>query len=249
MKSISSLFLLPLFFLYSAPALAQGKKLVLINDTYAPFVLEAKKQPGPGLDIEIAVEALKTEGYEVEVKLVGWSRVLKSLKDGEADFTTTLSKKPDREEFIDWSDSYRSRTDYGFYASSDAKFEFKSLDDLNNKKLGTTKDFTYPEEITKGKKVTEETSDNIANTFSKLEKNRFDLLIMNSFVADFYIKDANLSRKIKKFDFKYSNDGHVFMGFSKKKKLTDAIAAFNKGFAAITKSGKLKELELKYGSK
>jgi ABC-type amino acid transport substrate-binding protein len=120
---------------------------------------------------------------------------------------------------------------------------------LNNKKLGTTKDFTYPEEITKGKKVTEETSDNIANTFSKLEKNRFDLLIMNSFVADFYIKDANLSRKIKKFDFKYSNDGHVFMGFSKKKKLTDAIAAFNKGFAAITKSGKIKELELKYGSK
>ena len=135
------------FFASVSALAAPNKTLVLVNDPYPPYVMPAGDKIGPGIDIEIAKEALSRGGYQVEVKLVPFKRVMVMLENGEADFTTTLSFKPERDKFLDWSSSYRDETIYHFYVAKGKTWPATTLADFKGKRLGVTAGFSYPKAI------------------------------------------------------------------------------------------------------
>lgn len=236
-------------FVWSGAAVAAEKKIVLVNDEYAPYVMPEGDAKGPGIDIEIAVEALKRAGYQTEVKIVPWKRVLKSLEDGEADMTTTLSFKDERDKYLDWSVPYRMNTVYHFYTAKGSKLKIASLADLKGKTLGVTDGFTYPKEVTDSKDFTRDEAKDVSKTLGKLVAGRSDAAILNSIVGVWEMNKANLGDKVEKqaFELQSVEDTRgTMMGFSKKRNLKDVVQAFNKALDEMIKDGTVGKLEQKY---
>jgi|GEM_PF-1949983 len=243
--------------LLSVNAMAQGKaaggksKIVLINDSYPPFVMEAGNPLGEGMDVEIAREALKRGSngkIEVEVKLVPWKRVLKTLEDGAADFTTSISYKKERDAFLDWSDAYRSMTTYYFYTKKGSPLKLTKLEELEGKRLGVTAGFTYPDEISKNDKIKKEDAPDIKLSMEKLLKDRTDYIVVNSVAGLWSLKEGKFLEGLEKQPYEHvSKDAlGTLMAFAKKKKHAEAVKAMNAGIKSMIEDKSIEKIEQKY---
>jgi len=89
------------------------KEVLLVNDPYPPYVMDDGSKAGPGIDMEIAVKVLSNLGVKTKIQLVPFKRALAMLESGDADLTTTLSFREDRDAYLLWSAPYRTDTAYG----------------------------------------------------------------------------------------------------------------------------------------
>jgi polar amino acid transport system substrate-binding protein len=230
-----------------AMAAEPAPKLQLVNDVYPPFVLEKNNPLGEGIDIEIAREALRRGGgYEIEVTLVPWKRVLHMLQIGEADLTTTITRTDERETFLDWSRGYRASTTYSFYTSTASNI--RTMNDLNGKTLGVTRGYKYPEKITSIPNVVLDESNSIEGTLKKLAAGRVNAIVINGAVGQWKINRLGLTERIGKpaFTFVNPDKSPTLMAFSKKRNPSPALQAMNRGLAEMIRDGSLQKIERKY---
>ena len=235
-------------------AVAQGqpaipaKLLRLVTAPYPPFVHEAGSAHGEGMDVDIAREALKRSGYEVELQLVPWKRALLMLERGDADFTTTISRNGDRDRFIDWSQGYRSWVRYHFYARANTAETLQILKDLDGKTLGITLGYFYPDAVVKPPehRVRIETGKDMATTIRMLRAGRSDYIVVNALAGAWEISQLGLMGELKQQPLVYSSDSPTYMGFSKVRNNAPAIEAMNKGLSSMIKDGTLAKIEKKY---
>jgi polar amino acid transport system substrate-binding protein len=78
-----SLVVLAMALLVCVNAYSQGKVLNAATDAWPPYA-DPKNSSG-GLSVEIAQEALKSEGYTLKVHFVPWARALKEAETGVSD--------------------------------------------------------------------------------------------------------------------------------------------------------------------
>ena len=224
------------------------KKLLLVTAAYPPFVHAAGNPQGEGMDIDIAREALKRGGYEIEVQLVPWKRALLMLERGEADFTTTISRSGDRDQFIDWSQGYRNWVRYHFYARANTAESLKDLSHLDGKTLGITLGYFYPDAVVKPSEhsVRIETGKDMATTIRMFRAGRSDYIVVNALAGAWEINQLGLMGDLKLQPLVHSSDNPTYMGFSKVRNNTRAVEAMNKGLSSMIKDGTLTKIEKKY---
>lgn len=118
-----------------------AEKLILAADLWPPF----NGEPGStneGILVEIA--KLSLQGYEIEYKIIPWSRALKEARDGKIHGVVGAAKA-DAPDFIFPSEP-QSRLINSFFYVSD--WEFQGLKSLEGKILGVMQDYTYGDLIT-----------------------------------------------------------------------------------------------------
>ncbi len=232
--------------LVSGPAWAQAKKIVAAADPYPPFVDPAN--PKEGLSLEVAREAFKTQGYELEFKVVPWARAEAGLATGDYDIL------PDA-----WSTEARRKTQLfsAPYAQNDVKFikkkgdpfEFKGLGSLKGKSVGTVRDYNYGDAFQNDPGFKREAIDSLAANVDKLLLGRLDLTLEDEIVARSVLsrKDPKLLDKIEFTENSLSsNPLYITTGISNPR-AQEIIDAFNKGLAAIKKSGAYARILKGYG--
>lgn len=236
--------------LLSTQAVAAPKqKVKMINDTYAPFVLDAKHKVGPGIDVEIAKKALENAGYDVDFEIVPWGRVLKDLELGKADLTTTLSFKEERDSYLDWSEPYRKTTTYVFFMRKDDNRAIKSFDDIKPLTVGAVKKFTYPDEIETNKDLKLTRAKDLSDAAQMLLKKRVDVVIANSVQGVWELREAGLLDQLRTAEFELLSEDRgrgTMMGFSKKRKQKEILDAFNQELKKMIESGEFQAIHDKY---
>ncbi|MFW6229355.1 MAG: amino acid ABC transporter substrate-binding protein [Halanaerobium sp.] len=112
----------------------EGKMVVGLDDSFPPMGFRDDSGEIVGFDIDLAKEAAKRLGVEVEFKAVDWDGVILSLKNGTIDVIWNgLTITEEREESIDFTDPYLENSQ-SIVVQKDSDIETK--DDLADKVVG-----------------------------------------------------------------------------------------------------------------
>ena len=112
----------------------KGKIVVGLDDSFPPMGFRDDNGEIVGFDIDLAKEAAKRLGVEVEFKAVDWDGVILSLKNGMIDVIWNgLTITPEREESIDFTQPYLENSQ-SIVVQTDSEIENK--EDLAGKVVG-----------------------------------------------------------------------------------------------------------------
>lgn len=224
-----------------------SRRLLLVNAEYPPFVMSPGDAQGPGMDIDIAREAMRRSGYAIDVELVPWRRALHMLEHGQADLTTTISLSGDRSRYLRFSIGYREAVQYRFYSRRGASVALERLDQLNGISLGLTSGFFYPQAIREAPGVRIHEGKDLATTVQMLQASRTDLIVVNHLAGAWTIRRLGLEDKLQRLPFVYSSGSPTYMAFSRVRHPDDAaLEAMDRGLKQMLADGALKRIESRY---
>jgi polar amino acid transport system substrate-binding protein len=230
-----------------APAETSARKLVMVNAIYAPYINAPGHSFGPGIDVEIAQEALRRAGYVMELKIVPWKRVLLMLEHGEADFTTSIGKSGDRDAYLAWTSSYRKPANYRFYSRKDAKGSIRSLGDLNDKRLGVVAGFYYPPALLSRERTAIVQGPNMTGVIKMLEAGRSDVIVASTISGTWEIRELGLGHLLKLHPYEHpASETETFMAFSRKTEFTKPLADVTRVLLDMGRDGTTARIVRKY---
>lgn len=224
----------------------QTAPLLLVTAPYPPFVNPPGDAQGEGIDIDIAREAMRRAGYQIEIKYVPWKRALLMLERGEADLTTTISRSGDRDNYLAWSEGYRVATAYTFYARKGVGQRLKSMDDLDAHSLCITLGHFYPDVISKRPKTNYVSGPSMSNTVAMLAKGRADYMVVNSIAGAWEIQRLKLADQLELQPLSYTSKSPTYMAFSLARPYQKPLAAMKNSLANMAKDGSIAKIEKKY---
>ena len=233
-------------------AVASGQTLpaevILVNSPYPPYVMPEGDARGPGIDMEIAINALNALGIKVVVQLVPFTRVLHMLESGQADLTTTLSFRKDRDAYLFWSEPYRTSTSYLFFTRKDGTFIPAQFADLRGRTVGITRGFAYPPEFANDPAITKSEAPHHESLVGMLLENRFDAIIMNGIVGTYELVASGKIANVRQAPFELSsvNDAGTVMGFSKSRCDKELVVRFDAEIRKMLANGTIARIQRKY---
>lgn len=233
------------FLLAIIPA-AQSKTITLAADNWEPYVL--KEEQEHGIISEVITRAFANVGINVDYHFVPWARALDMAKKGAVEGTFLWYKTPERTPFFYFSDEPLVKFSVVFFHHKDLKFNWESLDDLTEYKIGapigsyvSTKFAEYEKNAVLN--IQRFPTDLIL--FKMLMKNRIDI-----FPQDIIVGYQELNNHFSDITKQYitnhpkpltQRDAYLLISKSnpKNKKL---MAMFNKGFSELKQSGEYSQL-------
>lgn len=232
--------------LIAAPAFAAPKVITAAADPWPPFVDQSN--PTEGLSLEIIREAMKTQDYEVKMVFVPWARAEAGVKDGTYDILPNVWHTDSRAKEMLYSKPYAINA-VKFMKLKGDPFEFKGLDSLKGKRLGTVRGYGYGDAFSKSPDFAREDVADVITNVKKLVAKRIDLTLDDEIVAKSIMAktDAKLLDQVEfTKEALSSNTLHVASGL-KNPRHKEIVEAFDKGFEIIKGNGTLDKVLKKYG--
>lgn len=233
------------------PAAARAKPapLVMVNTVYPPFVNAPGDPAGEGLDVEIAREALRRAGHEMTLTLRPWKRVLLELETGQADFTTTISRRDDRSRYLAWSPAYRNGADYCFFARPGAPFTLAQLDELQGRRLGVVSGFHYPPPLLQVPRLQLVPGRDVTMLVKMLLAERSDYMVATALAGRWELKQLGLSEQVREQPYRYHSDSPNYLAFARARpKAMAALAGVSAALTQMRADGTLRRIEQRYGA-
>jgi len=237
--------LITLTMLFTSAA-AQAEIVTAAQDPWPPFVQEGDN---PGISVEIAQQALKTQGYDLRMKLMPWSRAMNEVKNANIDLIVSAWKTDERTKFLRYSEPYASNQ-IKFITLADNNFEYNGLASLKGKSVGVARGYGYGDEFNADKSFKRPIANDLIANLRKLSSKRIDMTLEDEIVAKATMAANGLDTS--KFRFTTNalstNDVYVVSGISNSRS-EKLINAFNKGLTEIKANGSYEAILVKYGAK
>ena len=170
---------------------AKGKIVVGLDDNYPPMGFKNEKNEIVGFDVDLAKEAAKRLGREVEFKGIDWSSKEAELKSGRVDILWNgLDITEKRKENILFSDPYMDNRQIIFVKKGTT--DITDEKSLAGKTVGTQSSSTAEEyidnnaELLKSIKEVKKYSDYIS-AFMDLENGRLDAIVADEITGRYYM--------------------------------------------------------------
>lgn len=139
-----------------------------------------------GVLVEIATEAFRREGYQLQVRFLPWARALGVAKEGEVDGMVGIWYSSERAQWFNYSKPILANQ-IGFYRRVDHPVAYKTLNDLRPYTIGTVHDYANPPAFEAAHLHVDEANDDLTN-LRKLAAGRLDLVLVDRAVARFMIE-------------------------------------------------------------
>ncbi|MBL1375776.1 transporter substrate-binding domain-containing protein [Zobellella iuensis] len=233
--------------MWMASANSHANTVTAAQDPWPPFVTD--DQAMPGVSVEILAAALKTQGMEVDFKIMPWSRALEETSKGRLDLLPATWFTQERTEYLVYSESYLEN-ELSFIKRADDGFEFTDISSLNGKSVGVVRGYGYGDEFLSAANFNKPEANDLVSNLKKLMAQRIDLTLEDKLVALSSMKEAGLESQ----DFAFSstalstNPLHVTSGKANPNS-TLYIEAYNRGLAEIKSNGTFDAILAKYGIK
>ena len=223
-------------------------EVILVNSPYPPYVMPEGDPNGPGIDMEIAMQALGNLGVRATVTMVPFKRVLAMLEEGQADLTTSLSFRQEREAYLLWSRPYRTGASYVFFTRKGAAFPPRRIEDLRGRTVGVVRGFVFPPAFSEDQDIRKVEAPHIASLMNMLLEGRFDALIVNSLAGRYELLATGRIDEVEQAPFSLVTPGDkgTFMGFSKVRTRPEFVERFNAEIAKMQADGTIRRIEDKY---
>jgi polar amino acid transport system substrate-binding protein len=169
------------------------KKIVVgLDDNYPPMGFKNENNEITGFDVDVAKEASKRLGREVEFKAIDWDSKEAELKSGRVDVLWNgLDITEKRKENMMFSDPYMDNRQLVFVAKGNPK-EINSEKDLKGKTVGTQSGGTAEEYIDahedfKSSMKNVKTYSDYISAFMDLENGRLDAIVSDEITGRYYM--------------------------------------------------------------
>lgn len=222
-------------------AIETEKRIVLGADVYTPYQYE-ENGTLKGMSVDIVKEAFKRMGYSVEIKILPWSRVLKSTENGTVDAMFSSFYIKERSEYMTYAMEPLAVSVQTLFARANAPIKYDgTIQSLKGLRLGTIIGYVYGDAFKQGKENgtldVSEAEDCPANIL-KLMSGRTDVFIDNRDTALFYIKKDHLEKTIVELSPPFTEQEMLYLAFSKKSIKDPAlIDDFNRVLKAMKQDG------------
>lgn len=222
-----------------------AKKIVMATSPdYPPYESVDAKNNGEviGLDIDIAKYITEQLGYELSITSMDFNGLIAALQTGRADFVMSgMSATEERKNSVDFSTEYYVARNT---IVSKSEKPFKSLEELDGKRVGVQLGSTQEAVANKltGVKVTKLNS--ITNIVQELNSNRIDAAIIEDAVAVGFA-DTNPELTMNFLPVSEGDAGYA-IAFPKD---SVYVAEFNRVLAEMKESGLLESMTAKWFEK
>ncbi len=223
-------------------------EFVLVNAPYPPFVMPLGDPAGPGIDMEIALRVLERLGIPTTVRLVPFKRALAMLETGQADMTTSLSLRQERDAYLLWSEPYRTDTAYTFFTRKDSPFTPARLEDLRGKTVGMIRGFVYPRAFAGDPDIGKVEAPQMESLVEMLLHGRFDAIIVNNMAGRYELLATGKMNEVIQapFEIRTPGDTGTVMGFSRARGRADLVPRFNAELRKMLADGTIRKIESAY---
>ena len=123
---------------------AKAEKLTVVADEWPPF--SGADLPNKGLSLDVIQTVLERAGYEVEVAVIPWARIMDGARNGTYDIVGSLFHTADLEPHMRYSAPYYT-TDVRFLRKVGTDHAYRSLDDLRSYSIAVGDGFLYSDEF------------------------------------------------------------------------------------------------------
>ena len=226
--------------------MVQAEKVVLTTLDWEPYI--GKKLDNGGFVAEIATEAFKRGGYDLEIKYYPWARTKMMAVNGEVDGYFPEYYAEDLKEHSLLSDPFEGGP-VGFFKRTGSPITYSTLEELKDCKIGVVRGYVNEENFDAADYLKkEEVKDDLTN-IKKLLAERIDLFVGDKFVG-FYLLQQNMPHMVGQMQFIEPALANMNLYVCVSKKTADADkkqAAFNAGLESMKADGTLKEIMNKHG--
>ncbi len=240
--------LILLAFLAQASA-AEPQVMRLATDPWPPYSYGS--DDGGDLERGITLDILNALGdrmnKDVVANLYPWKRVLLYLREGDYDITLPIQYKPEREEFLAFSDVLVEDRVYIWYLknSGEKLSKWRNIDDLNSFKLGVVDGYTQGAEFDQAiaeKRIPSEAATSSEENFKKLLAKRVDGIIeVESVAQGFFLENPEWRTQIERAPTVVNIDRYR-VGISKKSPFLDLIPEMNAAIQSLHNDGTINRI-------
>lgn len=138
MQRFATAFAVLAFFWAQSPASA--KPLTIVADEWPPF--SGSNLPNMGLSLDVISSVLKRAGYEVQVAVVPWARIMDGAAKGRYDVIGSLFLTDDMKAHVTYGDAYYT-TKVKFLRKVGNAQEFETLQGLSPYSIAVGDGFLY----------------------------------------------------------------------------------------------------------
>tara|TARA_R110002167_G_scaffold50678_8_gene147466 strand:- start:732 stop:1517 length:786 start_codon:yes stop_codon:yes gene_type:complete len=255
----NTLFKLSLLVLALTISQAQAKEstsetLTIHSDNWMPFNGDPKAK-NKGYIIDLVTEIFEPEGIKIEYTITPWARSLILCKQGKINAVVGAADV-DVPGFVLPEEALDFTYEAFFKLKENPWFYDGDINSLESQKLGYIIDYatrsdilTYFDQHKKTDKVQLVGGNNpLKQNIQKLVHHRISILLENSNVIRYHLKEMKLSDKIVFAGNLYQKPFNMYIAFSPKHPKSEIYAAiFDEGFRELKANGRVNEIRKKYG--
>ncbi|OZG72330.1 hypothetical protein BTA51_16485 [Hahella sp. CCB-MM4] len=201
-----------------------------------------------GFCTHILREALSD--YDLEIVYLPWKRASQSVMDGELDITLCWIPNEERLKNFIFTDPLMVNKKV-FFHRKDFKFDWNTIDDLKNYRIGTALGYSYGDEFDKAakeKRITIEPVTDDATNLKKLLLGRIDLFpveMVVGYTTLYEIFPSSQARLITNHEKALLRSSyHVMISRNiPQERALKILSSFNEGIKRLKESGEYEKLE------
>ena len=235
-----------LILLYTAPALAEFETVVLYAVDYPPYMVVESDDNISGIDVEVTQAAFAAVGITTDVKTAPWKRILKNIEHGRIAGTLSCSRRPDREEFIFFSDKVNEINQVAIMSRSRDDSQLNKLDDLKNFRVIAVEDWGNQRELAR-RGVEHQTTAEMDNGINSVVFRDVDVFYNGEMSTKYRARQLGLHDNIKAKRLSDKKSTPLHLCLSKKYPGAAVLTEkFNEGLGIIKANGVFKAIYSKY---
>ncbi|WP_248746664.1 transporter substrate-binding domain-containing protein [Pseudomonas sp. MWU12-2037] len=177
---------------------AQGEKLRIVTDPWAPYVYEENGQ-AKGLDYETTAFVLQRLGVEVEWQFLPWKRCLMLLDQGQADGALDIFHNHERDNSLLYPGEPLSEVEFVMFYAKARPHPFTTLGELKGLTIGTSPGYLYGSVFKDTTGLKREDGPTPEANFGKLVRGRIDLLITDRRVGQRLLKQLQWQDQVDQY--------------------------------------------------
>lgn len=229
--------------------LAQAETIKMATIDFPPFTSDPGKESGrEGFMTDVVRYALKSAGYDLEVKMMPYARAVKQTRDGDVDGIVVVGKlfAPD----LVYPEVPVVSQRCVFIVRKGTNWKYNGVDSLKTMKIGIVKGYHYVDEDLQTYLLSEENAnkvdvlhgvDTTERNIKKLLEGRIDIYLEGEFSALYILNKLGVRDKVVFAGFT-NNSFDDYIGFSpKSKKAAELASLMSKTIMDLKKTGKLKD--------
>ena len=238
----------------AATVSATPKPIRLATLEWEPYI--GTKMPDQGYTAALIRAAFAAQGVKVEIEFYPWARALHLARTGEVDGLMPEYFDPSRESEFEYSAAfpggplvlYKRRGDAIAFSADPVKNQDAALRALKSKRFGVVRGYLNTPVFDAASYLIKEEASDDATNLRKLVYGRIDLAVIDRRVAEHLIRTEypDYASKIEPMDPPLA-DIPLYIAFSRKSpRMAEALAAFNRGLAALRADGRIDALYQRY---
>jgi polar amino acid transport system substrate-binding protein len=243
-----------LFLILTTFSNAHAETILLKSDKWCPFTCNPvhTKDKKQGYVVEVARIIFERKGHNVVFQIDNWTNSIESVRFGLATGIAATTKA-DAPDFIYPAKSMGSNKEC-FYVKAKDPWEFISIANLKNRKIGTVESYAYsapllsyfrefPEQITKS-----HGENPLMKNIDNLTSGKINTIVENPFVFNYFTENKKIRDQ---FEEAGCTEGDpLYIGFSPKNPRSKEFAKIlSDGIEELRKDGTLGKIIEKYSLK